>query len=179
MINTERGFGAGRLVTVLMMSSFAIALAGCGGESGSAAAGSATSSSGSGSTQPTTIADSAPTDTSGGSTGGSGSTGGTTGGSTTPTTPPPVAASSSTVALSWEAPTQNTNGTTITDLAGYKIHYGTASSNYTQTVAVKNAGLTRYVVDTLPTGTYYFAITAYNTQGMESALSGEITTRVN
>jgi hypothetical protein len=76
-------------------------------------------------------------------------------------------------------PTENTNGTPITDLAGYKIHYGTASEAYSQTVSVANAGLTRYVVDNLPRGTYYFAIGAYNSQGVESALSGEVTTVVN
>jgi hypothetical protein len=35
------------------------------------------------------------------------------------------------------------------------------------------------VVDNLPSGTYYFAITAYNAQGLESPLSGEVTTTIN
>jgi hypothetical protein len=81
--------------------------------------------------------------------------------------------------LAWQPPTTNTNGTPITDLAGYKIHYGTASGNYTQVVSVDNGGLSRYVVENLPKGTYYFALSAYNSQGVESALSGEVTQAVN
>jgi hypothetical protein len=71
-------------------------------------------------------------------------------------------------------PTENNNGSPLTNLAGYKIHYGTASQDYTQVVALNNPSLNRYVLDTLPSGTYYFAITAYNSAGVESALSGEV-----
>ncbi len=81
--------------------------------------------------------------------------------------------------MGWVAPTQNNNGTPITDLAGYKIHYGTASQNYTQVVAVSNPSLSRYVMDSLKSGTYFFAITAYNSKGIESALSGEISATLN
>ena len=149
------------------MSSLAIALAGCGGDDGEGATSSATSST-TGSTPPTAVADEAaqPTNT---------TTGGSSGGSSV-TSPP--ATSSSTITLGWQPPTQNTDGTPITDLAGYKIHYGKSSASYDQTVTVSNAGLTRYVVDNLPSGTYYFAITAYNSKGMESPLSGEISTAV-
>jgi hypothetical protein len=44
---------------------------------------------------------------------------------------------------------------------------------------ISNPSLSRYVIDSLPSGTYYFAITAYNSQGMESALSGEISATLN
>jgi hypothetical protein len=168
MRNAERGFG--RIVWVALVGSLALALAGCGDdESGSSGIGS--------STAPQTIADTAPAST---------TTTTTSGSTTTPppsstTTPPPgsTTASSSSVTLGWVAPTENSNGTPITDLAGYKIHYGTASQEYTQVVSLANPSLSRYVVDSLPSGTYYFAITAYNSQGTESALSGEITTTLN
>ncbi len=81
--------------------------------------------------------------------------------------------------MAWVPPTQNSDGSPITNLAGYKIRYGTTSSEYTQTIALGNAGLTRYVVDNLASGTYYFAITAYNSLGTESALSAEIASTVN
>lgn len=81
--------------------------------------------------------------------------------------------------MAWVPPTQNSDGSPITNLAGYKIRYGTTSSEYTQTIALGNAGLTRYVVDNLASGTYYFAITAYNSLGVESALSAEIASTVN
>jgi hypothetical protein len=83
------------------------------------------------------------------------------------------------VTLAWQPPTQNSNGTPITDLAGYNIHYGTVSSDYSQVVKIGNAGLSRYVVDNLAKGTYYFAITAYNSKGLESELSGEVTSTLN
>ena len=104
----------------------------------------------------------------------------TTGGSST-TTPPPASTttSSTVVTLGWVAPTQNSNGTPITDLAGYKIHYGTVSQDYTQVVSITNPSLSRYVLDSLASGTYYFAISSYNSQGVESPLSGEITASLN
>ncbi|MGH8137870.1 MAG: putative Ig domain-containing protein [Steroidobacteraceae bacterium] len=73
--------------------------------------------------------------------------------------------------LSWQPPTQNTNGTALTNLAGYKIQYGTNKSSLSQTVQVANPGLTRYVVSNLSPGTWYFGTQAYTTVGTQSALS--------
>jgi hypothetical protein len=83
------------------------------------------------------------------------------------------------VTLSWDAPTANSDGSALVDLKGYKVHYGPASRSYSQTIQVTNPGLTTYVVDNLPTGTYYFAVTAYNSAGHESSLSGEVSTQVD
>jgi VCBS repeat-containing protein len=65
------------------------------------------------------------------------------------------------------------------DLAGYKIHYGTASGNYTQTVDVGNPALVDDrvpgQVNNLTEGTtYYFVATACNTSGIESDYSTEV-----
>jgi Fibronectin type III domain len=95
------------------------------------------------------------------------------------TTGAPMASSSSfpsppptgTASLSWSAPTENTDGTPITDLAGYHVYYGTNSSNLTQTVDIVGATVTSYVVRGLAAGTYYFAVSAYNGSGLESAKS--------
>ena len=143
--------------------------------------GAAASTTSSTSTSSTTVADTAPAATS------TSSTGSDTSAVTPPTmpvppttpVPPPAPSTSTNVTLAWVAPTENNDGSPITNLAGYKIHYGTTSSEYTETVALHNAGLTRYVLDSLKSGTYYFAITAYNVQGIESPLSGEITTTVD
>jgi len=77
------------------------------------------------------------------------------------------------VTLAWQPPTENTDGTPLTNLNGYKIHYGTQSGNYTNTITLTNAGLASYVVENLAAGTYFFAITAVATNGAESDLSGE------
>jgi hypothetical protein len=160
------GFRASRMVWVAMMGSLALALVGCGDDE-SGASGSATSSTSTTSSTPPQTA----TDT--------GSTTTTSGSSTTTAPPTSTTTSSSVVTLGWVAPTQNSNGTPITDLAGYKIHYGTASQDYTQVVSITNPSLSRYVLDSLPSGTYYFAISSYNSQGLESPLSGEITASLN
>ena len=75
------------------------------------------------------------------------------------------------VELSWNAPTTNTDGTPLTDLAGYKIHYGTEHGAYTATFAIGK--VTTYTF-ALPAGTYYFAVTSHDTLGSESALSNEV-----
>lgn len=72
--------------------------------------------------------------------------------------------------LTWIPPTTNTDGSTLTNLAGYKIYYGTSASNMGSSVSVSN-GLTAYVINNLNSGTWYFAISSINTSGVESALS--------
>ena len=73
--------------------------------------------------------------------------------------------------LSWNPPTQNTDGSPLTNLAGYKIHWGTAQGNYTNSVTLDNPGLSSYVVDQLTPATWYFSLTAVNSAGIESAFS--------
>ena len=82
------------------------------------------------------------------------------------------------VTLSWDAPTENSDGSVLMDLKGYKVHFGSASKDYSDTIEIGNPGLTTYVVQNLPAGTYYFAITAYNATGTESSLSGEVSAQV-
>ena len=91
----------------------------------------------------------------------------------------PPTASSGAVTLNWTPPTENTNGSPLTNLSGYDIHYGTASGDYSQTVAVSNPGLATYVVDNLGPGTYYFSVGAVNSTGAESPLSPEVSVTVN
>jgi hypothetical protein len=80
--------------------------------------------------------------------------------------------------LSWTAPTENTDGSTLTNLAGYRIAYGTSASVLSQTIQVSNAGVTTYVVENLSPGTYYFAIKAYTVDGSESAASNIVSKTV-
>jgi hypothetical protein len=73
--------------------------------------------------------------------------------------------------VQWHPPTSNTNGTTLTNLAGYTIKYGTSASSLSSSVKVANPGIASYQIDGLPAGTYYFAVAAYNSSGVTSALS--------
>ena len=73
--------------------------------------------------------------------------------------------------LTWAAPTDNTDGSPITGLAGFRIYYGTSETAMTQIIDVPSATTTTYAIEQLDSGTYYFAVTAYNTDGVESAQS--------
>jgi hypothetical protein len=75
--------------------------------------------------------------------------------------------------LSWHPPTEFTDGSTLHDLDGYRIHYGTDSGSYEWVIEIDNPGITRYVIDGLEPGTYYFAISAIASTGTESAPSVE------
>jgi hypothetical protein len=78
------------------------------------------------------------------------------------------------VTVSWMPPTENTDGTALTNLNGYRILYGTTSGKYTNTVEVKNVGLTNYVLENLPTDKkYYVTVKATTSAGSESAASKE------
>lgn len=84
---------------------------------------------------------------------------------------PPLA---SALSVAWDAPTTNIDGSSLNDLAGYKIHYGTSSGNYTTVVDVGNA--TSYTFAELNTGSWCFAVTTYNAAGAESDYSNEVCT---
>jgi len=59
------------------------------------------------------------------------------------------------------------------DIAGYRIYYGSASRDYDWAVDVANQ--TTYTISGLQSArTYYFAATAYDSQGNESAFSQEL-----
>ena len=81
--------------------------------------------------------------------------------------------------LSWSAPTQNDDGSALTDLAGYKIYYGRSTGNYSNQVRIDNPSVTTFVVENLSPDTYYFAATAFNLAGIESRFSGEAVKAVN
>jgi hypothetical protein len=69
--------------------------------------------------------------------------------------------SSGSATLSWQRPTQNTDGSALTNLAGYRIVYGTSQNALNQTIQITNPSTTTYVVDGLASGTWYFAVKSY------------------
>jgi hypothetical protein len=89
---------------------------------------------------------------------------------TTAVTSPSSATGSAKV--TWVAPTENSNGTALTNLAGYYVYYGTDSASLTQTITVANAQALSYTITGLATGnTWYFAVASYTTAGQQSSLS--------
>jgi hypothetical protein len=73
--------------------------------------------------------------------------------------------------LSWSAPTLRTDGTPLSNLAGYRIHYGNAVGVYSSKVTINSAGITTYVIENLGAGTWYFVTTAFDSTGAESDYS--------
>ena len=78
---------------------------------------------------------------------------------------------SQTAIVSWTPPVQRTDGSALTDLAGYRVYYGKGLNSLTQIIDIRNAGQTSQFIDDLDTGTWYFAVTAYTRDGLESEMS--------
>ena len=72
------------------------------------------------------------------------------------------------VTVNWQPPSENEDGTVLSDLAGFTVRYGRSDTSFDSVVDVSNPGLTSFVVDGLVPGTYYFTTTAYNAAGSES-----------
>jgi hypothetical protein len=94
-------------------------------------------------------------------------------GNPAPTPPPlpPPPSSSGTATLEWIPPVTTTTGATLTNLVGYRIYYGTDVSKLVQKVDITNPGIATYVIEGLKPATYYFAVTAIDARGAESARS--------
>ena len=79
-----------------------------------------------------------------------------------------------TATLSWAAPTVRTDGSPLTNLAGYKIYYGRMSGTYDYQIDVGNPAILTYVVENLVSGDWYFTLTAYDFEGYQSDCSNEV-----
>jgi hypothetical protein len=91
------------------------------------------------------------------------------------TSPPPTTGSA---ILNWTIPTLNTDGTPVTDLAGFNIHYGTSASNLNQTLQIASPTQVSYTLNNLAAGTWYFGIVSYTTVNTQSAMSPVVSTTI-
>jgi predicted small secreted protein len=89
-------------------------------------------------------------------------------------TPGPVVKAAKSVEVSWSAPTANTDGSALTNLAGYRVYYGTAPNTLNQSLDVPSAGANEFIVGGLQVGTWYFAVVAYTNTGLESTHSSVV-----
>jgi hypothetical protein len=158
-MNTFKRIGfIGQIVTVI---GFAAALSACGDQAASPSASATTAPAAIDNTvsppvsSPATAATPAPTPAPA---------------STSTSSAAPTVAPQS-VTLAWTPPTQNTDGSALTNLSGYTIYYGTSASALTQKISVNSVGLTDFVVENLTAGTWYFQIVAINAAGTQSGPS--------
>lgn len=77
--------------------------------------------------------------------------------------------------LRWTPPTTNTDGSTLTDLRSYTVHYGTSATALAQTKNVTNASATSDTVTGLAAGTWYFCVRAVNAASVSSDCSNTAT----
>lgn len=83
------------------------------------------------------------------------------------------------VTLAWDAPTRNADGTPLTDLTGYRVHYGgTSPLTLENSTAIDVGDVTTYTVSGLEPGTYHFAVSALDANGNTSEFSEEVSTEV-
>ena len=75
------------------------------------------------------------------------------------------------VSLAWNANTE-------TNLAGYRLYSGTATRSYSTNVAVAHPATTATVTNLQAGLTYFFAVTAFTTDGLESDYSDEVSYQV-
>lgn len=79
-----------------------------------------------------------------------------------------------TATLNWTAPTTNTDGTPLTDLAGFNVYSGLSAATMKLLVQVKSPTTLTYQSLNQPAGVNYYYVTAYNTAGVESAKSATV-----
>jgi hypothetical protein len=133
------------LLHALLAVSLAMFLSACGSDSDGIAG---TTTSGSTSTPSSTSS-------------GSGATGGTTTGS---------------FDLTWTAPVSRADGTplALSEIAGYRVYYGTSAGNYPNHIDITNGTLQSATLTGVPVGTYYVAMTTYDTSGLQSSYSAPV-----
>ena len=71
--------------------------------------------------------------------------------------------------LTWTAPTLNSDGSSLTNLGGYKVRYGMSPTALTQVLDIPNGAITSVAIEGLTTGTWYFTVSSYTNTGVESA----------
>ncbi len=84
-----------------------------------------------------------------------------------------VQAGNGSATLSWIPPTTRSDGSPLVNLAGFNVFYGRTSGSYSKRIKLNNPGLTAYVIGNLASGSWYFAMTAFDGQGVESSRSAE------
>jgi hypothetical protein len=83
-----------------------------------------------------------------------------------------VEVTTSGTAITWQAPTENVDGSALAGLSAYRIYVGSTSQAYDRQFDVTDATMTQFFLDLVP-GDYYISMTAVDLDGNESALSNE------
>lgn len=80
--------------------------------------------------------------------------------------------------MTWTTPSVNTDGSSLTDTASYRVEYGTSVSNLNMLVTVPGGSSTSTTINGLVAGTYFFTVTAVNASGVASVRSNPVSRAV-
>jgi hypothetical protein len=90
------------------------------------------------------------------------------------TVEPAAATTAGAASLSWSVPTTNTNGSPLTNLAGFVIRYGTSSTALEKQISIASPSATGAEVSNLSPGNWYFQVAAVNTANVEGQFSAVV-----
>ena len=80
--------------------------------------------------------------------------------------------------INWGAPTQNTDGTSLQNLAGYRVLYGRSADDLSQSIQLSNPSVNSTTVPDLASGTWYFSVVSVNSAGTESSRSNVVSVAI-
>lgn len=94
-------------------------------------------------------------------------------------TEPNPAPSTYSVSLAWDPPTTDAMGDPLSDLAAYRLYVSSETPLVRESARMIDVGdEPAHTVTDLEPGIYYFAVSALDTEGNESALSQEVSAQV-
>lgn len=78
--------------------------------------------------------------------------------------------------LSWTAPVSRSDGSplALSEIGGYRVYYGPSPGNYPNSINITNGSLQTATLTGIPLGTYYVAMSTYDTSGLESSYSAPV-----
>ena len=84
--------------------------------------------------------------------------------------------SSPALGLIWVAPSEREDdtGLSLSEIAGYRIYYGTEAGNYQNQFVVNDGSAEQAQIVGVPSGAYYLVMTTIDMDGRESSYSSEV-----
>lgn len=88
-----------------------------------------------------------------------------------PPPPPPPPVPTNSLLMSWTPPTTNSDGSALTNLAGYFVRCGRTATAPVIPIMITVPAATSWRVTNLASGTWHCAVWAFNNEGVESGPS--------
>ena len=81
--------------------------------------------------------------------------------------------------VTWTKPTKNSDGSTLSNLSGYKVVFGNSASALNQSKSISDPNATSTTIAALASGTWYFAVRAVNSSNVESDNSSVVSKTIS